>query len=339
MRMNNFYSNILLYSNINKFSKNYYFMLKLFNYFLVSIFLAIAFVTKAQTAEEYLELAVEKTNQQDYVYALGLVEKAIRLEPDNYDLYLEKSILLHYLGQYANEEEILLKAIKVDSENYRAYMYAGDLYYSQNMLEESIMMYDMAILKTEDKVIKTNLKISKGHSYFSVREFEKAIQIYLTILENEPDNYGALNNIGITYLEMGAYEKAMPIFKKLHKEDPERSEPISNIGYLHTKLGNYEKAIEFCDKALKVNPDNSLVLNNRAYAYHKTGKHRLAISEIEKSLSIYPQNSYAYKNLALCYLALEMNYEACKALQFASDYGFEQNYGEEVNNLIEENCQ
>lgn len=53
---------------------------------------------------------------------------------------------------------------------------------------------------------------------------------------------------------------------------------------------------------------------------------------------IYPTNSYAYRNLALVYIELKILKEACNALGYAKSYGFERQYGGEVEALIDKHC-
>ncbi len=64
-----------------------------------------------------------------------------------------------------------------------------------------------------------------------------------------------------------------------------------------------------------------------------------AIVDINKSIDMYPTNSYGYRNRALVYLALDKQEESCRDLAAAEYYGFATNYGEEVKQLIQKNCQ
>ena len=70
----------------------------------------------------------------------------------------------------------------------------------------------------------------------------------------------------------------------------------------------------------------------------KLGNTKEALKDVNKSLKIKEFNAYAYKNRALIYIELGQNENACLDLKQAIDYGYSQQYGDEVKELIKTNC-
>ena len=62
------------------------------------------------------------------------------------------------------------------------------------------------------------------------------------------------------------------------------------------------------------------------------------MEDINKSIELYPTNSYAYKVRALIHIANKKDEKACEDLDIAIELGYTQQYGEEVQQLINANC-
>ena len=105
-----------------------------------------------------------------------------------------------------------------------------------------------------------------------------------------------------------------------------------------TRLKKYKEAVQYFDKALAIEKDEPLTLNNRGLARYHLKDYKGALADINKSISVYPNNSYAFKNRALVYLALNQKEKACSDLAKASELGFTETYGGEVDELLKKHC-
>ena len=92
------------------------------------------------------------------------------------------------------------------------------------------------------------------------QNYNKAITIYNKILESNPNDTFALNNLGTVYHEFGDYEKAMQYYEKTYRLNPLDEIALSNIGKILHDQGQYEDAIEYYEKALEVNPADTFTL-------------------------------------------------------------------------------
>ena len=110
------------------------------------------------------------------------------------------------------------------------------------------------------------------------------------------------------------------------------------MGYLYQLKGDFQKSVNYLDHALQLDPNEALALNNRGYSKLKLGDLKGALADVKKSIKLYPGNAYAYRNLGLIHLSQSKNDEACKAFYEALDKEFTKQYGNEVINLIKENC-
>jgi len=113
---------------------------------------------------------------------------------------------------------------------------------------------------------------------------------------------------------------------------------LMNIGYVYQRMEKYDSAFIYLEKARILDPKNPYTLNNISYTQLKLDDLKGAMKSVNASLKTFPGNSYAYRNRALVYLAMSENEKACEDLYSAVKYGFTEQYGREVKDLIEENC-
>jgi tetratricopeptide (TPR) repeat protein len=92
------------------------------------------------------------------------------------------------------------------------------------------------------------------------QNYNKAITIYKKILESNPNDTFALNNLGTVYDDLGDSAKAMQYYEKTLRLNPLDEFALSNIGATLQDQGKYEEAIEYYEKALDVNPESVFTL-------------------------------------------------------------------------------
>jgi tetratricopeptide (TPR) repeat protein len=101
-------------------------------------------------------------------------------------------------------------------------------------------------------------------------------------------------------------------------------------------LEKYEEADSIFQMIYKEN--DAFFLNNYGMNKHNMGQTAEGKKLIQKSLSINPNNSFAYRNLAVIALSEGDEIKACEYLQKAKSFGFENQYGTEVEELIIKHC-
>jgi tetratricopeptide (TPR) repeat protein len=93
--------------------------------------------------------------------------------------------------------------------------------------------------------------------------YDKAIQENNKVLEKDPNNINALNNLGFSFMSLGKYDESITYLEKALELDPKFLPAIVNKGSILRLTGNYEGAIEYYDKAISIDPDFQLALINK----------------------------------------------------------------------------
>jgi tetratricopeptide (TPR) repeat protein len=124
--------------------------------------------------------------------------------------------------------------------------------FMQKSMEYFEKYYKSIILEDKDD-IKSRLEL--GVLYSMNGKIDDAEKLFKEVLEIEPKEPSALNNLGnIKYLKK-EYNKAIEYYLKASFVDPYDANILINIARLYTVLGKKEEARNFFNKAVSINPE------------------------------------------------------------------------------------
>jgi tetratricopeptide (TPR) repeat protein len=303
----------------------------------LAILLSFTFIN-AQTDKEYSDMAEAKVNQSDYKYALVLINKAIALNDTNEWYPLQKADIEFKLYGPRDAISVVLNEIPKHRKNAEYYNRVGSYYESGGMIDSAVYMYNMAIKYAVGDTLKYMYLQNRGAAKIGNRNFVGAKEDLEKVLAFNPNEIATLNNIANVYDELGEKNKAISTLKKIIQINPDFVGTYVNLGFCYTEMDSIDLGIKYFNHALTIEPKDGVIYNNRGYAYYKQKNYSAALKDINHSIELYPTNSYAYRNLALVYIATNKMSEACETLNYAIRYGFEQQYGDEVNTLLKKHC-
>jgi len=187
--------------------------------------------------------------------------------------------------------------------------------------EKELTSFDLVTIKEEKKkegekliqereklleVIKTKhipepknnetIEVIIGNFYYQTKNSEKALSYYRHMLDKNPDNVLALNNMGVVLDDVGKYEEALSYFKRALKHGPKNIIFMNNMGSCLNNLNRPEESLPYLNKVLEKIPNLEPVLYNKGTAYFLLGKFKEALEFAEKALETKSDDS---KNLTL----------------------------------------
>ncbi|MFT5175673.1 MAG: Tfp pilus assembly protein PilF, partial [Gammaproteobacteria bacterium] len=127
----------------------------------------------------------------------------------------------------------------------------------------------------------------------------QAVADYERVLETNPDNVLALNNLAWLYEARGD-TRALTMAKKAYDLLPERAEVADTYGWFLVKSGKVEQGLSLLDKALKGAPGNADIRYHQAAALHQAGESKRAtalLDELLKDAADFAERSAAEKLL------------------------------------------
>lgn len=237
------------------------------------------FAGSEQSLRAYLQ---SHRDSADALYMLGFVLNRQNRPADSLAAYTQaaavtrptsddlKVVGLDYvlLDDYQDAIKWLEKAVELDNKNKEAWYYLGRAYYTKARLGEA----------------------------------RKAFE---TILELEPSNARAENNLGLILETEGKPTEAMDAYRKAiawQEQTPPLSEqPYVNLGNLLAEQGRLQEAIAPLEKAATLAPNDAYSHMTLGVAYRKVGEMEKSRRELVRATELDPDNPKAHYQLGRVY--------------------------------------
>lgn len=204
---------------------------------------------------------------------------AIDESPDKANNYYDLGSLLTRLQDYAQAEELFMKALgifeaKGDQEAQNLLNYGlGNLYYEVGKVDQAIKLYN----KIDDKKLKADSYLMLAQSYSKKKKYKQVIAYGLTAHELRPEDPEIDQALGDALLALGEFKQAASYYDAILKHHPGRADTQFNRGLVAMVLGEPYK--DYLNQARQLDLD-----------YYTKSEKRIA--EIEKTLQATqkPQN-------------------------------------------------
>ncbi len=294
-------------------------------------------ISYAQSHDEKSK-ADELMMQGKYTSAKAILDKLIKKDAKNDSLLTNRGICFYELHKIQDAYDDLTSAIAVNSKMAMAYLYRAKVFMSADEPHEAINDLNMAVRYAPDDSVKVWSLLVRSSAKLNVRQTEGGIEDSKAVLAIDSLNIGALNGLALALNQNGNHDEGLECLYKLWSIDSTLAFVPMNIGFIMISKNEFELAIEWINKAIKLDVKQPLTYNNRGYAKLKLGQVNEALIDINKSLSLYENNNYAYRNRALVYLEMKEIDKACADMQRSIDLGYTEEYGNEIKDLMHENC-
>jgi putative PEP-CTERM system TPR-repeat lipoprotein len=243
--------------------------------------------------------------------ALQLTSDELKKNPNNKALLGTKLNLLGSLGQYktalqelenlpadeAGKPDALLmkgRLLLADKQPEQALIALTDSYQQNQASITALMIADIyAKTVSEQKAIefveqhfnyKPNdpaLQIHYGNLILNTDK-EKSVSTFSKVLESEPDNIAALNNLAWILLDQKKTNEALPHIEKAIKLAPDNPDVLDTYATVLLATGQQKKALENFEKSLRIRPESVDVQLNYIDALLIAGDKNTAKTMLEK---------------------------------------------------------
>lgn len=257
----------------------------------------------------------------DTVKALSDYAAAIKVKPDEEDLYENRAQIYYEQGKYDLSDADYRKMIDLKPGDVMGYMGLGRNAMNQHQVDEAIKQFDY--------VIKLASEYSSGYSFRAEALLEqkkwaeatddlvsaikcewdrKAVFLANTLEEpaftmmtskikiqatKSPNDASWPYLAGLMYEGKKNYGKAIENYIETNKRNASPA-ILSRISQCYSEMGQFEKALNNIDQALNIDSTDLSFLERKANILYEMGNARAAIDAYTQLLSQQPEYSYGY---------------------------------------------
>ncbi|MDY7030179.1 MAG: tetratricopeptide repeat protein, partial [Spirochaetota bacterium] len=144
-------------------------------------------------------------------------------------------------------------------------------------------------------------------AYRKVKDFRRSKEIYLRVLEVEPDNPYALIGLGHLHYDFREYEDALKYWERMLKVNQNNIDirVLTSLGNCHRKLKTYDKGLKYFQQALELEPNNFYALFGLADCYRGMNYHAESLEYWHKILKLDPHNKVILTRAGDAYRSME----------------------------------
>jgi tetratricopeptide (TPR) repeat protein len=244
----------------------------------------------------------DSTEVNDYAH----INEQIKSDPNNPDLYLERSKLyldnLEYDLAYGDAD----RALYLDSNHAGAYFHRALV----NLEKGQIEFANEALLKSmelDSSFIPSRLKMAEMQ--LILRKYDEAIELSNDVLKLDVYNADAYFIKGMTYLMISDTSKAVSSFQTAVDQNNQHYKSYIQLGLIYSTK-NSPLAEQYYQSALKVDPMSIEAWYNLSYYYQSIQNIDRAIKGYSAILDIDSLNRNALFNIGYCHLVYKQNYDS-----------------------------
>ena len=195
-------------------------------------------------------------------------------------------LLMEQKKDLAGAEQEFKQASDLDKKNSEALVKLGVVQNARGDTDQALQTY-LDGAKVNPKEVAFYLLA--GGIYETRQDWDHARQQYQKVLEVQPDNPLASNNLAYVMLEQGGnVDVAFAMAQTARRQLPDNPSCADTLGWAFYHKGVYTSAINLFKEALKKQPDNALYNYHLGLAYAKNGQAALAQQQLDRVMKIKP---------------------------------------------------
>jgi tetratricopeptide (TPR) repeat protein len=205
--------------------------------------------------------------------SLAILNDSIRLDPNNLDLYHQRS--LYYLGKGDMNAALadINRVIAIDSSNTKFLLTGADIHFFMNKIQRADQLLKRAA-ETEPTNVDVLLKLAQLHFY--LKRYDEEIAVLDNVIDLDRRNAQAYFMRGMVAKEKGDTSGAMREMQLAVQMDPDYYNAYIQMGVISASQGN-PMAIDFYRNALQVQPTSIEALYNLGMYYQENDQPRFTI--------------------------------------------------------------
>jgi putative PEP-CTERM system TPR-repeat lipoprotein len=224
----------------------------------------------------------EQTNQLDK--ALTQINKTLVEHQNNAGLLLLKSFYLSKLNRSPNQSDLIkIKANETTANHWLFDQTLGNFAYNQKDFSASSEFYAKAYAKnpTDTNVINWSKSI---HLTANKGEELTILKKHISNLDDKKIGTPVMVMLAGAYMNNDELINAKKTYKKVLETEPENIFALNNLSYIELEENNVQQSLSYAKQAIKLLPNNVAIIDTYAQALVANKQYILAIEQFDKAI-------------------------------------------------------
>jgi tetratricopeptide (TPR) repeat protein len=208
------------------------------------------------------------------------------------ELYLEEAVK-HYNKSLDENPEFSLPYYKLGYYYKQNNQYVNAKAYWDKFIELDDNDVRKQEVRDQLEELEYYIKFEEGYKLVLKGYAEKGLDMLLPLLDVFKNWWKLFFVIGVAFRQKQEFEVAKRYFKNVLEINPTQLDAVNELAVCEMSTGNYRDAVKYIDEGLKYNPKSHELYTNRAAANIYLKDIEDAKKDIEKALEIEPNNEVA----------------------------------------------
>ncbi len=148
-------------------------------------------------------------------------------------------------------------------------------------------------------------------------ETARAEEAYRALLDEQPDNAVALNNLATIVAGRREFDGALTLLQRAVNSDDMYAEALNNLGLVYNELGTPDKAHQYFARATALNPGNADWLNNYGNACVELREFEDALDAYDRAIALRASEPKYWSNRGIALRGLRRTAESVESFNRA----------------------
>lgn len=242
---------------------------------------------------------------------VNLSKKALKLaleqHPNSLGIKIAQSELLIFEDKLDLAMTLLNEIEELDPENDEVYFQKSTIFSKQGFHKQAIEMLEKAHPLTEDV---SEVFMLIGLEYLYLEEFEQAIHYFKKCLKENPNDHSAILNTMYCYDILDDTVASISFLESFIDGNPYSELAWQQLGKQLYKTKDFESAVNAFDMAIVIDEFFSGAYVEKGKSLEKCQRYEEAIRTYSDLLKIEESSAFVYTRIGYCYDRLKMNKQA-----------------------------
>lgn len=251
---------------------------------------------ETDSVRDFVARGLELMRRGNCAGAEDMLEKALAIEPADFDALRLRGIAAHLQGNNKDALGYLERAIAMDPRSAQTHYNLGVVLHQLGRPGDAIASFEQAIrFDPED----ADAHDALGSALAVLKRYDEAVGHYRRAVELRPGFAAAHNNLAVTLTAAMKFTEAAKVLSRTIQLDPRSADARVNLGAVLNHLREYEKAKVVLQEAISLNDQMAEAHNNLGLSLSNLKDYEGALAAFNRAVALNPDHDAAFGYSAL----------------------------------------